>query len=238
MKGVFLDKNSLDMGDIDFSYLESILAEWQFYEASTSEQIKDRVRDAEVVLTNKVVLDHAIINDADNLELICVTATGTNNVDLEAARAKNIAVCNVRAYATPSVVQHVFALILSLTRKLDSHHTAAMDGSWSKSDQFCLLDYPIRELAGLKLGIVGYGELGKAVAKMAGAFDMDVLIAQRPGSTGTTEGRMPLNELLSQVDILSLHCPLTEDTRNLIGADELALMKQDALLINAARVAL
>jgi glycerate dehydrogenase len=156
-------------------------------------------------------------------------------VDLDAAARRGIAVCNIRRYATPSVVQHVFALLLSLTRHLSDYQRAVQSGAWQRSGQFCLLDYPIRELGGLTLGIVGYGELGQAVAATAEqAFGMRVLIAQRPGGSAEP-GRLPLQQLLPQVDVLSLHCPLTPETRGLIGAEELALMKPDALLINTAR---
>jgi len=143
-------------------------------------------------------------------------------------------VCNVRGYATPAVVQHVFALILALRTRLVDYRRAVADGRWQRSPHFCLLDYPIRELTGSKLGIVGYGELGKAVARVAEAFGMQVLISQRPGGP-ERPGRLPLHELLHQVDILSLHCPLTPQTQGLIGGEALKLMRPDALLINAAR---
>jgi glycerate dehydrogenase len=140
----------------------------------------------------------------------------------------------VVGYGTPSVVQQVFALILALTTRLQDHQAAVARGEWQRSDQFCLLDYPFRELAGRRLGIVGYGELGRAVGRVGEAFGMQLLIAQRPGGDARP-GRIPLVDLLPQVDVLSLHCPLTEQTRNLIGAAELSAMKPDALLINAAR---
>jgi glycerate dehydrogenase len=187
-----------------------------------------------VVVTNKVVLDRDHLRSTPSLKLVCVAATGTNNVDLEAARELGIAVANVSAYATPAVVQHVFALMLAHATRLAEYRKAVRDGAWARSDQFCLLDYPIRELASLTLGIVGYGELGRGVAKVAEAFGMRVLVAQRPGGPAEA-GRLPLADLLPRVDVLSLHCPLTETTRNLIGGAELALMRRDALLINTAR---
>lgn len=235
MLGVFLDRDSLDPGDLQLDELEATLPEWRFYGTTDTAQTVERIAEAEVVISNKVMLDEAVLSAAPKLRLIAIAATGTNNVDLAAAARRNIAVCNVRRYATPSVVQHVFALLLSLTRRLDSYQQAVHEGRWQQSDQFCLLDYPIHELNGRTLGIVGYGELGEAVARTAGqAFGMKVLIAQRPGAK-SQPGRVPLHQLLPQVDVLSLHCPLTEATRNLIGADELALLPPHAILLNTAR---
>ena len=186
------------------------------------------------MISNKVRLDAAAFAAAPQLRLVCVAATGTNNVDLDAAQRHGVTVCNVRGYATPAVVQHVYALILALTTRLPDYQRDVANGRWQASPYFCLLDHPIRELAGRTLGIVGYGELGSAVARVAAAFGMSVLIAQRAGSAAQA-GRLALTELLPLVDILSLHCPLTPQTRGLIGAQELALMKPDALLINTAR---
>jgi glycerate dehydrogenase len=235
MTGVFLDRDSLDHDNLDFTSLLATLPQWQFHAETRPGQTAARIRDAEVVVSNKVMLDEATLQAAPRLKLIAIAATGTNNVDLAAAARRGIAVCNIRRYATPSVVQHVFALLLSLSRHLNDYQRAVQAGEWQHSDQFCLLDYPIRELGGLTLGIVGYGELGRAVAETAEqAFGMKVLIAQRPGGPAQP-GRYPLHQLLPQLDVLSLHCPLTPGTRGLIGAAELALMKPDALLINAAR---
>lgn len=235
MQGVFLDLNSLDRNDLDLSALRATLPDWQFHPATAPEEVAERIATAEIVISNKVVLDETLLAGAPKLRLIAIAATGTNNVDLAAAERLGIRVCNIRRYATPSVVQHVFALLLALVRNLNDYQTAARDGRWQQSDQFCLLDFPIRELGGLSLGIVGYGELGQAVAEVAEkAFGMNIIISQRPGGPAQ-HGRLPLEELLSQVDVLTLHCPLTEHTRNLIGERELALMKPDALLINTAR---
>lgn len=235
MLGVFLDKDSLDLGDLDFNVLNDSLAQIRYHSATTPDQVAERIADAGVVISNKVVLDAAALEAAAQLKLICVAATGTNNVDLEAAARRGITVCNCRAYGTPSVVQHVFSLILALSTRLLEYRRAVTEGRWQIAKQFCLLDFPIRELAGKTLGIVGYGELGKNIAQIARAFAMEVLIAQRPGTLEPEEGRIPLTVLLPQVDILTLHCPLTPETRGLIGAWELALMRRDALLINTAR---
>lgn len=235
MLGVFLDRDSLDCGDLDFSELDATLPDWRYYPATAPAETVDRIADADVVISNKVVLDAATIQQASRLKLISVAATGVNNVDLDAAAAQGVRVCNCHGYGTAAVVQHVFALLLSLITRWPDYQQAVRSGRWQQSSQFCLLDFPIRELAGKTLGIVGYGELGQGVARIAEAFGMRVLIAQRPGTMETLEHRLPLPVLLPQVDVLSLHCPLTPATRGLIGAWELALMRRDAILINTAR---
>jgi len=236
MLGVFLDRDSLDLQDLDFRRLESVLPQWRMYPQSEARNLAERLAGASVVVSNKVVLDAAALHGADKLKLICVAATGTNNVDLAAARKRGVSVCNVRAYGTASVVQHVFSLVTALSNNLLSYTSAVREGRWQGSEQFCLMDYPIRELAGRVMGIVGYGELGRAVARLAEAFGMQVLIARRPGAEADARPeRVDLDELLARADVLSLHCPLTEQTRGLIGAAELARMKPDAVLINTAR---
>lgn len=232
--GVFLDRGSLGGDDVELTPLTDALPEWNFYDATPSAQVADRIRDAGVVVTNKVVLDGGAMKQARGLRLICVAATGTNNVDLETAARLDIPVCNVRGYATASVSQHVFALLLALVTRLPEYHDAVRAGRWQRSSQFCLLDYPIAELAGKVMGIVGYGELGRSVAHLAEAFGMKVLIGARPGTTPEA-GRIPLDDLLRSADVVSLHCPLTPQTRNLIGERELGLMKAGAILINTAR---
>jgi len=235
MLGVFLDKDSLDQGDLDLTPLEESLSTIHYYPVTPPQQVIERIRDAVVVISNKVVLDAAALAAAPHLKLICVAATGTNNIDLVAAAEHDIRVCNTRGYGTPALVQHVFTLMLALFTRLLDYRQAVAEGRWQRASQFCLLDFPIRELAGKTLGIVGYGELGQGVAQIAKAFGMKVLIAQRPGSEEMIEDRIPLPALLPQVDVLSLHCPLTAETRGLIGAWELALMRRDAILINTAR---
>ena len=233
MKAVFLDSESLDRGDLDLSALEAA-AEWTFHPHTAPGEVAERIRGAEVVISNKVPLDAGAIGASDRLRLIAIAATGTNNVDLEAARAHGVAVTNVVGYATPAVTQHVLGLLLALTTHLSDYQAAVRDGRWSASPHFCLLDFPIDELAGRTLGIAGYGELGGSVAGVAEAFGMDVRIAQLPGRPARP-GRTPLAELLPELDALSLHCPLTEATRGLIGAAELARLPDHALLINTAR---
>jgi glycerate dehydrogenase len=230
----FLDLDSVDRGDLDLSRLNQSADNWQWFGLASDEQLHDVLEHAEIIVTNKVVLTSRHLSHAKNLKLICVAATGTNNVDLEAAAINNIPVCNVHGYATASVVQHVFTLLLVLTTRFNEVTSAVRQGDWSRSRFFCLLDYPVRELAGKTIGIIGYGNLGRAVAQLASAFGMQVLLAKR-NSADDRPGRLALEELLPQVDVLSLHCPLTPETRGIIGANELALMRNDAVLINAAR---
>jgi glycerate dehydrogenase len=231
---VFLDLESMDRGDLDLSGLKATVPDWHIFPFTSDANTLDRIGDAEIVVSNKVILDRPILEQARSLRLICIAATGTNNVDLQAAHERGISVCNVRAYATSSVVQHVFALMLALTIHLPEYALDVRSGRWQESRQFCLLDHPIRELTGKTLGIVGYGELGRAVARAASIFDMKVLIAARKDQPAPP-GRTAFDDLLAQVDVLSLHCPLNDETLGLIGERELDLMKADALLINTAR---
>jgi glycerate dehydrogenase len=232
-KAVFLDRDSVG-DDLDLSALDALAAKWTHYPATDPAETLARVRDAELVISNKVLLDRTILAECKALKLICVAATGTNNVDLAAARDLGIAVSNVTGYATPSVVQQVFALLLALTTRLYEHRTAARDGSWAESPFFCVLDYPFRELAGKTFGIIGFGELGHGVAKVAEALGMEVIISQRPGGE-PRPGRVPVDELLARADVVTLHVPLADNTRNLLNRERLALMKPDAVLINTAR---
>ena len=236
--GVMLDLGSIDIGDLDLSALDAACGHWTRHAATLPAETVARIADADLIVTNKVVIGAEHMDAAPRLRLICIAATGTNNVDLAAARERGIAVTNVTGYGTPSVVQHVFALMLTWATRLWEQQQAVRAGDWARSRHFCLLgegfDRPMRELAGLRLGIVGHGELGRGVARAAEAFGMEVLLAERPGAA-PRPGRVPLHELLPRVDVLTLHCPLTEATRNLIGATELALMRSDALLINTAR---
>lgn len=234
INGVLLDVATIDQGDLDLSALEHVVGDWRQYPHTQPTEVLERMGTAQVAVTNKVVLDRAVLEQASALQLICIAATGTNNVDLAAARELGIAVTNVVRYATPAVVQHVFALILALTTRMPDYQRSVASGAWQRHERFCLMDFPIRELAGRTLGIVGYGELGRAVARVAEAFGMRVLIARRPGGPAA-EGRWALDRLLPEADVLSLHCPLTETTRGLIGARELGLMRPDAVLINTAR---
>lgn len=234
MKGVFLDHMSLDNNDLDFSALDAVIDEWQFFDETLPNEVMSRIADADVVISNKVELNAETLTNAINLKLVCVAATGTNNINLQAALANSIQVCNVRAYGSASVAQHVFMLLLNLSRSFNEYQRAVQNGRWQNSSQFCFMDYPIADLSGKVMGIVGYGELGQAVAKLAEAFGMIVKIAQRPNAEKKT-GRVELDELLAEADVISLHCPLTDETRHLIGEEQFLKMKPSAFLINAAR---
>ncbi|MBI5039842.1 MAG: 2-hydroxyacid dehydrogenase [Gammaproteobacteria bacterium] len=231
--GVFLDLDTLHPQDLDLTALRATLPRWDMHDFTAPADGARRLQDVAVAITNKFVIDAALLARTPQLKLICVAATGTNNVDLAAAAEHGITVCNVTGYATASVVEHVFALMLALQRRLTEQQHAAHT-LWAHQRGFCVLDYPTTELHGKTLGIVGYGELGRAVAAVGSAFGMQVLIAQRPGGDDR-EGRVPLDDMLRRADVLSLHCPLTNTTRGLIGARELTLMKPSALLINTAR---
>ncbi|MCP3669154.1 MAG: 2-hydroxyacid dehydrogenase [Gammaproteobacteria bacterium] len=233
-QAVFLDLASVSQNDIDLAPLEQAVPGWSYFSTTQPEETAQRIEQAELVVSNKVILDRETLQRSGRLKLICIAATGTNNVDLEAARELGIRVSNVAGYSTPSVVQQVFAMILGLTTRQTEYTQAIQQGSWQQSDQFCLLDYPFHELDGKRMGIVGYGGLGRAVARVAEAFGMEVMLCQRPGGPAQL-GRIPLDQLLPQVDILSLHCPLTPETQGLISGQELAAMKSSALLINSAR---
>ncbi len=234
MRAIFLDYETVSNGDLDLSTLRRVMPRLQLYGATDDTEVAGRIADAEIVLLNKFVLTGEHIRAAPRLKLIALAATGTDNLDLDAAGECGVGVCNVRGYCSQSVMQQVWALILNLTQHLHEYTRLATDGSWVKSEAFTVLKCPIRELSGRTYGVVGWGELGKAAAKAAQAFGMQVVIANRPGGAPKSD-RLDLDELLATSDIVSLHCPLTAATRGLIGVRELALMKPDALLINTAR---
>ena len=233
-RAVFLDHSSLDLGDLDLSALEQCFAELQLYPQSSKAEAIERLQGAQVAISNKVPLDAEVFAACPDLRLVLVAATGTNPFDLAAARAHGVAVCNCQGYGTPSVAQHTLMLLLALATRLPDYQQDVRAGRWQRSSQFCLLDHPIIELHGKTLGLLGHGELGSAVARLAEAFGMRVLLGQLPGRPPRAD-RLPLDELLPQVDALTLHCPLNRDTLNLIGARELSLMKATAFVINTAR---
>ncbi|WP_422776364.1 2-hydroxyacid dehydrogenase [Pseudomonas mediterranea] len=234
VRAVFLDHPSLDLGDLDLASLRNCFDELQLFARTTPDQVIERLKDATVAITNKVVIDAAAMAASPALKLILISATGTNNVDLTAARHHGITVCNCQGYGTPSVAQHTIMLLLNLATRLADYQKAVGDGRWQQASQFCLLDYPIVELQGKTLGLLGHGELGSAVGRLAEAFGMRVLLGQIPGRPARPD-RLPLDQLLPQVDALTLHCPLNEHTRHFIGARELAMLKPGAFVVNTAR---
>ena len=233
VKAVFLDYDTVSSGDLDTSALSAAVDDLALCESDDA-KIIERIRDAQVVLLNKVELSRELMQGAPKLKLVAVAGTGTNNIDVEAARELGVAVCNVRGYCTSSVTQHVWGLILSLTQHVSDYARLAGNGSWTENELLTVLSHPIRELDGRIFGVVGWGELGRGAARVAEAFGMRVIIANRRGESPRS-GRVELPQLLAMADIVSLHCPLNDSTRGLIGEHELALMKPDALLINTAR---
>ena len=236
MGAVFLDFATVNHGDLDTDRLRRVVPQIKLHDVTAESEIAARVAGAEILLVNKLRITRRHMTENRGLRLIAVAATGTNNIDLDAARELGIGVCNVRNYCTTSVMQHVLSAMLLLTHHLGQYSQLATSGAWGRSPQFTMLDFPVRELSGRVLGVVGYGTLGRAVAQAAqAALGMRVLIANRAGGGERVEGRVDLDELLKRSDVVSLHCPLTPATENLIGARELELMRPDALLINTAR---
>ncbi|WP_036590967.1 D-2-hydroxyacid dehydrogenase [Oceanospirillum maris] len=233
LKGVLLDADSL--GDnLDFSCLEAALGSFVSYAETAPDQVQERIQDADIVLSNKVVIDAHEIKNAQQLKLICVLATGTNNIDHDAAQQAGIPVCNAIAYGTNSVAQHTLMLMLMLSTRQPLYQKSVAEGAWNSSPLFCLMQHPVSELAGKHLVIVGAGVLGAKVAQLAEAFDMKVSFSARPGNEKNDQ-RPSLDRLLPTADILSLHCPLTENTENLINAARLAQVKPELLVVNCAR---
>jgi glycerate dehydrogenase len=209
--------------------------EWVDYPATTPAQVVERLAGAEIAITNKVSIDAAALAALPALKMIAVSATGTNNVDLEACRARGIVVSNIRGYAEHTVPEHVMALLLALSRNLIAWRETLQAGAWQRAEQFCLFDHPIRDLHGATLGLIGSGTLGKGVARLAEAFGMRVLRAEHKHATTVRPGYTAFAEVLAAADAISLHCPLTLETTGLIGEPELRAMKRSALLINTAR---
>ncbi|MEQ6888077.1 D-2-hydroxyacid dehydrogenase [Halomonas sp. CS7] len=233
MKAVILDAASLGPG-IDLTPIRAHLDALDVHQYSAREQVAERLAGAEVAIVNKVVLDGDALAALPGLKLICVLATGTNNIDMAAAERLGIAVRNVTAYGTASVAQHTLMLMLALATRLPRYQRDVAEGRWGESPFFCLMDHTTLQLEGKRLVIVGQGELGSKVARLAQAFGMHVDFAARPGNEAH-DSRQSLGELAPEADAISLHCPLTEATRHLVDADLLATLKPGALLINCAR---
>lgn len=198
-------------------------------------EVAARIADADIVITNKVPIDRAAIAGAPRLKLIAVAATGYDMVDIRAAAERGVAVANIRNYAGNTVPEHTFALILALRRSLVPYRASVADGAWQRSGQFCYFDYPIHNLAGSKLGIIGDGVLGKAVAEIGRAFGMEVHFSSYKGVEGMGPLYTPFERVIAECDVITLHCPLLPSTRNIIGRPEFERMKRNAIVINTAR---
>ncbi len=209
--------------------------EWIEYGETERGQIVERLRDATVAICNKLPLREPDLSHLPKLKLIAVAATGVDNIDLSYCKSRGIAVCNTRNYAKRSLPEHVLMLMLALRRNLIGYIQDVRDREWQQAKHFCLLNHTIHDLYGSKIGIIGYGSLGKAMAALAGSIGMHVLVAERKHATTMREGRTEFAEVLRLSDVLTLHCPLTEETGNLIDAEEFQMMKREAILINTAR---
>lgn len=230
---VFLDratlKKSIEVRRPDFDH------EWTEYESTQPDQVVERLKDATIAVVNKVKLTADILSQLPNLTFIAESATGTDNIDLDYCRDHGIPVSNISGYAIEAVPEHTFAMMLALRRNLVGYQRDIAAGEWQRSNQFCFFTHPIDDLAGQTLGLIGTGAIGDAVARIAEAFGMKVLRAERKGVTECRPGYTPFEEVLKSSHVLSLHCPLTPQTRHLIGLPEFEQMYQHPLLINTAR---
>ena len=228
---VFLDRDTLraELRPPAFEH------RWVDYGETRPEEVFERLREATVAVTNKVALGADVLARLPALRLVAVAATGTDNVDLDFCRGRGIAVTNVRGYAVRTVPEHVFALVLALRRNLFAYRADVRRGEWERAPHFTLLTHEIRDLHGSALGVVGHGTLGRAVAGLGAALGMRVLVSEHKGAARVREGRVAFAEVLRESDVLTLHVPLTAETRGLVGGAELGLMKRSALLINCAR---
>lgn len=233
LKVVFLDRNTLApqtvVRPLGFPH------ELTVFDSTAPEQLKARLEDADIIITNKVRLSAEALAQAPRLKMVAVAATGTDIIDLAACAQRGIVISNIRNYAGHAVPEHVFALIFALRRNLIAYREAVQRGRWQEAGTFCFFDYPIGELHGATLGIIGNGALGHATANIGRALGMRVLLAGRKGSAGLEPGYTPFDEVLAQSDVISLHCPLLPATRNLIGRAEFARMARRPVLINTAR---
>jgi len=237
---VFLDAQTVDLGDLDMSPIAR-QGRYQAYRLTPQDLVVRRARRAEIVITNKCLLRKEELAQLKDLKLICVAATGINNVDLEEAKKRGIRVKNVAGYSTTTVAEHTLMFLLALSHRLMEHHRAASE-RWVGSPFFAILDHPFADLAGKTLGIVGYGAIGKMVARLARALGMKILIAKIPGRryplsriSPSLPHRLPLNQLLRMSDFVTLHCPLTKETDRLINRSTLNGMKKGSTLLNLAR---
>ncbi|MDO6427459.1 D-2-hydroxyacid dehydrogenase [Thalassotalea sp. 1_MG-2023] len=234
MNCVFLDRKTF-VNQVLTINIEHQVTHFKAYDLTREDQIIERCKNANIIITNKVLLSETTLAKLPKLRLICIAATGVNNIDLNAAKRLGIAVTNVSGYSTPSVSQYVFAQLLAYFSRPIAHQKVVEQGEWQKSPSFCVHGLGSEELAGKHIAIIGYGNLGRAVATIAHAFGMKVLIAERPKITKIREGRIAFETALQQADIVSLHCPLTEDTDQLFDHHAFSLMKPTAVLVNTAR---
>ncbi|MGI6481178.1 MAG: D-2-hydroxyacid dehydrogenase [Sphaerochaetaceae bacterium] len=236
-KIVVLDGYAANPGDISWDPLRE-LAEVVIYERSRPEEVAKRIAGAEIILTNKVFIDRSLIENTPTLRYVGVLATGYNVVDLEAANERGIVVTNIPAYSTEAVAQFVFALLLEICHNVGHHSQAVHGGRWEKSEDFVFWDYPLIELSGKTLGIIGYGRIGQATAKIAQAMGMKVVVYTRSAVKESNVKVLSLDQLLEASDVISLHCPLNDQTREIINRETIRKMKDGVIIINTGRGAL
>lgn len=237
MKIVVLEGHAINRGDISWDSL-CALGEVTIYDNTPPELLVERIRDADMVLLNKIEFTSALMDECKSLKYIGETATGYNNIDVEAASERGITVCNIPAYSTPSVVQHTFALLLELCMNTGLHSSSVMAGNWNTCKDFCYWETPLMELNGKTMGIIGFGQIGKAVAKVAVCFGMNVIAcgAHQRDSSGIDGVLMAsIDDILNNSDVISLHCPLTNENKGLICAESISKMRDGAIIINTAR---
>lgn len=237
MKIVILEGHAVNPGDLSWDSFKQF-GDLAIYEYTPSELVEERIRDADIVLLNKIEFTAELMDKCEKLKYIGELATGYNNIDVNAASKRGITVCNIPAYSTPSVVQHTFALLLELCMQTGRHSQGVMSGKWTENRDFCYWETPLTELSGKTMGIIGFGQIGKAVAKAAVCFGMNVLAcAAHPRDDSGIEGvtMATVDEVLQKTDIISLHCPLTAENRGMICSETISKMRDGAIIINTAR---
>lgn len=230
---VFLDRSTIptyiELPQLPFDH------QWIEYDLTSPDQIIERLQDAQIVITNKVLLDRNALSKLPKLKMIAIAATGFNNVDVQCCQELGIAVANVRGYANQSVPEHVIAMMFALKRNLKGYHNDIAAGEWQRNKQFCFFTHPISDTAGSTLGVIGSGTLGKATAALAKALGMQIVFAEHKGANQCREGYVPFEQVLAVSDVVTLHCPLNDETRHLIGRQELNSMKPSSIIINTGR---
>ncbi|GGM74607.1 glycerate dehydrogenase [Dyadobacter beijingensis] len=234
MNIVILDGYTLNPGDQDWAPIER-LGNVTIYDRSAKEEIVERAADAEVLLVNKVVLSGETLAQLPNVKYIGVMATGFNNIDIDAARKQGITVTNVKAYGPASVAQQTFALLLAIMNRAETHSQSVFAGDWAASPDFCYWKTPLTELAGKRMGLIGFGDIGSQVANIALAFGMRVIAYRKHPAPADGVKMVSLDEIFTKSDVISLHCPLTEETREIINRDSISKMKRNAIILNTGR---
>lgn len=234
MKIVALDTYTVNPGDLSWDKIKQ-LGELTVYDYSEEHQIYERAKDADIILANKISITERGLSGLNNLKYIAVTATGYNNIDLEACKKRNISVSNVRGYGSYAVAQHTIALLLQITNKVSEHHQAVKENEWSKQTQFCFWNSPLTELYGKKMGIIGWGNIGQTTAKIAHALGMEIIYFNRSSKPSDFAKQISLEEIYKMSDIVSLHAILSDENREMINRDTLSKMKKTAILLNTAR---